>query len=68
VSITLDLQIEAVKREIGMRKRVYPNWVANRKLTQVKADYEIAAMAAVLETLETLKKQQEKNDAQSVAA
>ena len=49
--MTLDEQIKCVGREIGMRKNVYPRWVANGKMTQAKADHEIAAMEATLETL-----------------
>lgn len=51
---TLADQIAAVKREIALRERVYPRWVADRRLTQDKADREIAAMKAVLATLERL--------------
>ena len=50
-SISLDRQIQCVRREIGMRENVYPHWVAKRKMTQGKADDELAAMKAVLETL-----------------
>jgi hypothetical protein len=52
--ITLDEQIICVKREIGMRQRVYPRWVASGKMKQDKADYEIATMEAVLKTLAEL--------------
>lgn len=51
MTISLDDQIKAVQREIGMRKRVYPRWVENGKMTQITADKEMAAMEAVLETL-----------------
>ena len=51
-AVTLAEQIACVKREIGLRERVYPRWVATGRLTQRKADDEIAAMKAVLETLE----------------
>lgn len=52
MDIPLEKQIEAVAREILMRRRVYPRWVAAKKMTQEKADYEIAAMEAVLVTLD----------------
>ena len=52
---TTDQQIECVRREIGMRQRVYPNWVAAKKMSQAKADYEIACLKEVLTTLENLK-------------
>ena len=52
-AIPLAEQIKCVKREIGMRRRNYPRWVADGRLLQSKADAEIAAMEAVLKTLET---------------
>jgi len=55
--ITIEDQIKAVEREIGMRRRVYPNWVASKRMSQEKADKEIAAMEAVLETLKQVQKQ-----------
>ena len=48
---TLDEQIAAVKREIRMRESAYPRFVASRKMSQEKADHEIACMQAVLDTL-----------------
>lgn len=48
-------QIAAVEREINMRYRVYPSWVAKNRLSQAKADHEIEAMESVLETLRALK-------------
>lgn len=50
---TLAEQIECVEREIGMREKVYPRWVRAipQKLTQAKADQELARMRAVLATL-----------------
>jgi len=55
--ITIEDQIKAVEREIGMRRRVYPNWVASKRMSQEKADKEITAMEAVLETLKKVQKQ-----------
>lgn len=49
--MTLEEQIKSVEREITMRERVYPRWVAAGKMKQEKALFEIAAMRAVLETL-----------------
>ena len=53
-AIPISAQVECVRREIGMRKRVYPRWIASEKMTQAKADAEIAAMEAVLVTLENI--------------
>lgn len=54
--ITIEDQIVCVRREIGMRKRVYPRWVENGKMKMDQADREIAVMEAVLKTLEYLRK------------
>lgn len=37
-----------------MRQRSYPYFVGAKKMTQFKADDEIAAMAAIIKTLEDL--------------
>lgn len=52
--VSLPGQIAAVKREIAFRASCYPRWVAGHKMTQGKADHELAAMRSVLETLEGL--------------
>ena len=54
--ISLDDQIAAVDREIGMREKSYPRWVKDRKLTQKTADQELARMRAVRESLLELKR------------
>lgn len=51
LSVSIDRQIECVEREIAMRQRAYPRWVADGRLTQAKADAEINCMLAVRETL-----------------
>jgi hypothetical protein len=48
---TLEEQIAAVRRELALRERVYPRFVANRQMTKAKADYELETMRAVLRTL-----------------
>ena len=48
-------QIAAVERELKMRRSVYPRWIASKKMTREKADYEIGAMEAVLRTLERVR-------------
>lgn len=55
--VTLDEQIACVKRELSLRSRVYPRWTATGKLKPATADSEIAAMRAVLETLERVKRE-----------
>jgi len=49
---TLEAQAAAVRREIAMRERAYPRWVANARMKPEKAVIEIGAMKAVLATLE----------------
>jgi GH15 family glucan-1,4-alpha-glucosidase len=54
MSVSLATQIESAKRELAMRRSAYPKWVQNGRLTQGKADHEIAAMQAIIATLEAL--------------
>lgn len=51
MTVPLVAQIQCVQREIVMRERVYPKWVAAGRLRQADADREIAAMRAVLDSL-----------------
>jgi hypothetical protein len=55
---TLAEQIACVKREIAMRERVYPRWVAAGKMKDSQASHEIECMRAILATLEALPKEQ----------
>ena len=50
--ITHTEMLECVKREINMRKKVYPRWVSAGKMKPETANREIAVMEKVLETLE----------------
>jgi hypothetical protein len=45
--ITREDKIAEITREIALRQRVYPRWVAERKLTQSKADWQIAVLVAI---------------------
>jgi len=47
----LKSQLAEVRREIQMRRYVYPKWVANGTLQEDDAARRIAAMDAVAETL-----------------
>jgi hypothetical protein len=53
--ITIEDQIACVNREISMRKNAYPRFVANKQMTQEKADRELAVMSEVLTTLTLVK-------------
>ncbi len=56
--MTYQQQLEAARRELAMRERVYPRWVQQEKMTQEKADHEIAAMRAIVATLTPLADQE----------
>jgi hypothetical protein len=45
--ITLAEQLACIERELALRLRVYPRWVAAGRMTQAKADREIELMKAV---------------------
>lgn len=49
--ITIDEQIAEIKREISLRKRVYPRWTAEGRIPKEQADLQILCMEAVLWTL-----------------
>ena len=51
---TLTEQMQIVRREIAYRRRLYPRWVADKKLSQKEADYQIEVMECVLSTLQAL--------------
>jgi hypothetical protein len=48
-------QIAEIEREIAMRRRVYPRMVGDGKMSQTKADIQIALMEAARDTLKGLK-------------
>lgn len=50
----LSAQIACVRREIAMRERVYPSFIARGKMKAGAAEYELRAMRDVLATLEGL--------------
>jgi hypothetical protein len=56
MKFSLDEQIAEVRREVGLRKIVYPNWVARQKMTQAAADEHLAKMEAALTTLQWLQR------------
>ena len=56
VVITLNEQIDEIKRELKQRERVYPRLVAQGKLRQSIAEYQVARMQAALQTVERVKR------------
>lgn len=53
--ITIDEQIAEVGREIGLRKNLYPAFVARGKLSQEEADEHQLLMEAVYKTLKWIR-------------
>lgn len=51
MNYSIDDMIKCIEREIGMRMKVYPRWVEQKKMTQEKALTEINTMQAILEQL-----------------
>lgn len=43
--------LACVDRELGLRRSVYPRWVANGKMSPSRADREIEVMAALRDYL-----------------
>jgi hypothetical protein len=54
VTVPIERQVACVERELRFRERVYARRVADRKMTQAKADDELEAMRAVLATLQSV--------------
>jgi hypothetical protein len=50
--MTLREQLDCARRELALRKSVYPKWVRENRMTPTKAAHEIAAMEAIHATLE----------------
>lgn len=56
-------QIASARRELSMRRRVYPSWIERKRMTQAQADHEIACMEAIIKTLEFVSSRQGEPDA-----
>jgi hypothetical protein len=48
---SMDDMIKCATRELAMRRRVYPKWVEQDRMTQDKADWEIECMEAIVNKL-----------------
>ncbi len=55
MTISLEVQIQCVEREIRLRKSVFRRRVVGGTMSQASADRELATMEAVLETLTKLR-------------
>jgi hypothetical protein len=61
--MTLEEMLKSAIRESEMRRRVYPAWVKTGRMTQAKADHEIACMDAIAEFLGDEHRWQKEGDA-----
>ena len=52
--ITLEDQIKEARRELALRKRVYPKWVRRGDMTEGQATYYITVMETIVATLTRL--------------
>jgi hypothetical protein len=52
LKFTFQEKLSEVKREIAMRKNVYPQFIARGRLTQEQADRHIAVMSAIADDYE----------------
>jgi hypothetical protein len=55
MKITLQKQIDELKRELGFRKKLYPRWISNKNIREDVAKYQIEALEAAIQSLEALK-------------
>ena len=58
-TITLDDQLRAIGRELGLRRAKYPQWVKRGQISQQTAQHELACLSAVYKTLKDLKHSQQ---------
>jgi len=49
--VTLERQVQCVQRELDLRRRCYPQWVATDRIGEAEANTELVCMDAVLHTL-----------------
>ena len=52
MSYTIGTKIRCIKRELAMRRRVYPRRVKSGRMTQALADRQIAIMESILQDYE----------------
>ena len=56
--ITLDEQIAEAQRELALREKCYPGWVKSGRLSMDEAYHQLAAMRAIVNTLQRLEVEQ----------
>lgn len=55
MAVTFDEQLDELDREIAMRERLYPRWVADDRLKVQDARQRLARLKAARETVRALK-------------
>lgn len=61
--ITLDEMRDEIKRELATRRRVYPRWIEQGKITKQAADFRVLVLEAILILLyEEIKKNAPQGD------
>lgn len=58
--VSLLEQLACARRELSLRLKVYPKWVAHEQMTEPVAQREIAAMTAIVHSLDHLVKAEER--------
>lgn len=51
--------LKELRRELAMRRKCYPNWVADGRLLKVTADHRIAMLEGAISALEAIQPQQQ---------
>jgi hypothetical protein len=54
--LTIDELLRAAERELSMRERVYPKWVATERMPQSQADYELQAMRQIVDLIDLFRR------------
>ena len=53
-AITLADELSCARRALRLRRTLYPDCVARKRLTQAQADFQLACMEAIVRRLEAL--------------
>lgn len=54
LEVSIHDQLACAERELSMRKNVYPGWVNKGRMSKGVAQFELAAMRAIVATLRRL--------------
>jgi len=65
---SLPEQVNALRRELALRRSAYPGWVRSGRMTSAAADHEIACMESALATVEKVKMLEDVSEEMKAAA